>query len=120
MEEEFFSDDSEADTKQRFKLRKKTLQVTVQASCLSIELRKTDDDLIAEFCMVNFDYGRQVFADGVQRMYMKANSFFIFHDEDPITYTKQVMFGHIDASNQMITTNDFYITLPQKIRKEKL
>jgi hypothetical protein len=88
MEEEYFSDDSEADTKQKFKLKKKTLQVTVQASCLSIELRKTDDDLIAEFCMVNFDYGRQVFANGVQRMYMKANSFFIFHDEDPITYTK--------------------------------
>jgi hypothetical protein len=45
-------------------------------------------------------------------MYMKAYSFFIFHDEDPITYTKQVMFGHANANNSMVTTDEFYHTLP--------
>ena len=38
--------------------------------------------------MVNFDYGLQMFEDGVQRIYMQAYSLFIFHDEDPITMTK--------------------------------
>ena len=58
MEEEYLSDDSENPGLRRpLKLKKKTIQVTIHASCLSIELRKTDDTLIAEFCMVNFDYG---------------------------------------------------------------
>ena len=81
------------------KVEKKNLQVKIQASCLSIELRKTDDDLIAEFCMVNFDYGLQIFEDGVLRIYMEAYSLFIFHDEDPVTMNKQVMFGHINANS---------------------
>lgn len=50
---------------------------------------------------------------------MKAYSFFIFHDEDPITYTKQVMFGHINANNSMVTTDDFYHTLPEKFWKKQ-
>ena len=55
FEEEALSDDSFHEAPE--KLKKKTLQVTIQASCLSIELRKTDGDLIAEFCLVYFDYG---------------------------------------------------------------
>ena len=73
--------------------------MSIQSSCLSIELRKANSELIAEFCMVNFDYGLQSFADGCQRIYMQAYSLFIFHDEDPVTLTKQVMFGHINANN---------------------
>ena len=69
--------------------------------------------------MVNFELGQQVFADGIQRIYMKAYSFFIFHDEDPITYTKQVMFGHINANNSMVTTDDVYHTLPEKFWKKQ-
>ena len=49
--------------------------------------------------MVNFDLVNQMFTDGNSRMVMTAYSFFIFHDEDPLTNTKQVMFGHINASN---------------------
>ena len=30
------------------------------------------------------------------------------------------MFGHINANSQMVTTDDFYKTLPEKIRQEKL
>ena len=51
---------------------------------------------------------------------MEAYSLFIFHDEDPITETKQVMFGHINANSKMVTTDDFYKTLPEKIRQEKI
>ena len=29
------------------------------------------------------------------------------------------MFGHINASNQMVTTDEFYQTLPSRIRQEK-
>ena len=50
---------------------------------------------------------------------MKAYSLFIFHDEDVIRETKQVMFGHINASNSMMTADDFYKTLPEKILQEK-
>ena len=65
--------------------------------------------------MVNFDYGLQSYADGIQ-----AYSLFIFHEEDHVAMTKQVMFDHINASNQMVTTQDFYLTLPDRIRQEKL
>ena len=64
------------------------MKLQVHSSCLSIELRKADDDLIAEFCMVNFDLVSEIYADGIQRMVLTAYSFFIFHDEDPITFTK--------------------------------
>ena len=94
-------------------LKRKTLQVGIQSSCLSIELRKANNELIAEFCMVNFDYGLQIFADKRMRIYAQAYSLFIFHDEDPVTNIKQVMFGHINATNQMVTTQDFYMTLPE-------
>ena len=92
----FDSYDSEGQISPK-KVEKKNLQVKIQASCLSIELRTTDDDLIAEFCMVNFDYGLQIFEDGVMRIYMDAYSLFIFHDEDAKNMKKQVMFGHINA-----------------------
>ena len=49
---------------------------------------------------------------------MMAYSFFIFHDEDPITCTKQVMFGYINANNSMVT-KDFYHTLPEKFWKKQ-
>lgn len=57
MKEENLSDDSDSEKEAVQKLKKKHLQITIQASCLSVELRKTGDELIAEFCMVNFDYG---------------------------------------------------------------
>ena len=63
-------------------LKKKTFQVSIKATCLSIELRKKEGELIAEFCMVNFDYGCQIFANEVMRIYMKAYALFIFHDEE--------------------------------------
>ena len=47
---------------------------------------------------------------------MQAYSFFIFHDEDYMEKTKQVMFGHINASNQMVTDDKFYQELPTRIR----
>ena len=81
------------------KERKKTLQIKFESSCLSIELRKTDSSLIAEFCMVNFDFGLQMFSNDAMQINMQAYSFFIFHDEDQVTNTKQVMFGHVNASN---------------------
>ena len=65
--------------------------------------------------MVNINYGLQSYADGIQ-----AYSLFIFHEEDHVAMTKQVMFDHINASNQMVTTQDFYLTLPDRIRQEKL
>lgn len=119
-ESSFESFDSEGRPSPKQVMKKKNLQVIIQASCLSIELRKADDKLIAEFCMVNFDYGLQIFEDDVQRIYMEAYSLFIFHDEDPHNKVKQVMFGHINASNSMTTTEEFYKTLPQKMREEKL
>ena len=67
--------------------------------------------------MVNFDYGLQIFSDGVQRIYMNAYSFFILHDEDPVTRTKQVMFGHINSVNQITTDDAFYHKLPDMVRK---
>lgn len=33
--------------------------------------------------------------------------------------SKEVMFGHINARNQMVTNDEFYRTLPDKIRQEK-
>ena len=63
FKEEALSDDSE-DSKvygTQEKIKKKNIDIIIQSSCLSIELRKTDGDLIAEFCMVNFDYGLQIF-----------------------------------------------------------
>ena len=50
---------------------------------------------------------------------MKAQSFFIFHDEDTNAMSKQVMFGHINASNYMVTTDEFYNSLPQQLNKNK-
>ena len=55
--------------------------------------------MIAEFCMVNFDFGVQMFSNDAMQINMQAYSFFIFHDEDQVTNTKQVMFGHVNASN---------------------
>jgi hypothetical protein len=82
-------------------LKKKTFSVSILASCLSIELRQQTNDLIAEFCMVNFDYGFNAFADESMKIYMKAHALFIFHDEEvhlgEKSSTKQVMFGHINA-----------------------
>lgn len=49
--------------------------------------------------MVNFDFGLQIFSNDAMKINMQAYSFFIFHDEDPVTNTKQVMFGHVNASN---------------------
>ena len=69
--------------------------------------------------MVNFDYGLEIYANDILRCYFNAYSLFIFHDEDRLTMTKQVMFGHVNASNQMVTTEDFYKTLPDRIRTEK-
>lgn len=66
--------------------------------------------------MVNFDYGLETYANGIVRIYFNAYSLFILHDEDRLTMTKQVMFGHVNASNQMVTTEDFYKTLPDRIR----
>ncbi len=63
-------------------MKQKTFSVSILASCLSIELRKESDDLIAEFCMVNFDYGFNLFADESMKIFMKAHALFIFHDED--------------------------------------
>ena len=97
-------------------LKKKKLCVTIQSSCLTLQLRTAEGDLIAEFCMVNFDYGLETYANGIVRIYFNAYSLFILHDEDRLTMTKQVMFGHVNASNQMVTTEDFYKTLPDRIR----
>ena len=97
-------------------LKKKKLCVTVQSSCLTVQLRTAEGDLIAEFCMVNFDYGLEIYANEIIRVYFNASTLFILHDEDRLTMTKQVMFGHVNASNQMVTTDDFYRTLPDRIR----
>ena len=99
--------------------KKLTVQIEIQASCFSIELRKASNELITEFCLVNFDYGVQLYANGGQRRFFKAYSFFIFHNEDPVMQSKQVMFGHINANTCMITTKDFYHTLPEKLREKK-
>ena len=64
MEEVGFSDDSEGEGPDQ-ELKKKTMKLQVHSSCLSIELRKADDDLIAEFCMVNFDLVSEIYADGI-------------------------------------------------------
>lgn len=80
-------------------LGKKKLCVTIQSSCLTLQLRTAEGDLIAEFCMVNFDYGLETYANGIVRIYFNAYSLFILHDEDRLTMTKQVMFGHVNASN---------------------
>ena len=74
--------------------------------------------LVAEFCMVNFDYGLQIFVDDVMSIYMKCYAIFIFHDEDHMT--KNVMFGPINANSNVYTDDDFYKTLPQHVRKKKL
>ena len=118
---EVFSDDSGAEERvqTRSKLKKMKTQVTIKASCLSVELRTKEDKLIAEFCMVNFDYGVQIFADDVQRIYMNAYSLFIFHEEDLLTRSKKVMMGHINATHEMVTSDEFYLTLPDQLRRSE-
>ena len=86
--------------------------MTIKATCLSLELRDKANILVAEFCMVNFDYGLQIFVDDVMRIYMKCYAIFIFHDENPTDMTKNVMFGPINANSNVFTDEDFYHTLP--------
>ena len=117
-DEGFDSDSLETEAVAKKKnLKKRTTQIRIQATCLSIELREKNY-LICEFCMVNFDYGLEIFADKTQRIYMNTHSFFIFHDEDPITLEKQVMFGHHDSRGKTTTDAQFYHSLPDEIRKQ--
>ena len=70
--------------------------------------------------MVNFDYGLQIFADDVMRIYMNCFTIFILHNEDPLSQTKDVMFGHINANSNIYTDENFYKTLPSQVRQAKL
>ena len=97
------------------KPKKKEVQITIQATCLSIELRDAIGHMICEFCMINFDYGLQVFSDESLVIYMKVHSLFIFHDENPLTNEKSVMFGHLNCMNNMVTNDDFYLNEPEKL-----
>ena len=56
-------DDEEIGTRRKMQRKRKDVQITIQATCLSIEIRNSVDILICEFCMVNFDYGLQIFSD---------------------------------------------------------
>ena len=85
--------------------------MTIKASCLSLELRNRNDELVAEFCMVNFDYGLQMYTNDVIRIYMKCYAIFIFHDETD--KMKNVMFGPVNANSNVFTDDNFYRTLPQ-------
>ena len=110
------SDDSiEEDEDDMKKPKKKDVQITIQATCLSIELRDEIGHMICEFCMVNFDYGFQLFSDEVMNIYMKVHSLFIFHDENPLTNEKSVMFGHLNCLNNVVTNEDFYLYEPEKL-----
>lgn len=68
--------------------------------------------------MVNFDYGLQMYFDESIRVYMKCYAMFIFHDEED--QCKNVLFGPVNANSNVYTDEDFYITLPQNVRKRKL
>lgn len=64
---------------------------------MSVELRSEVGQLICEFCMINFDYGLQVFSNDVTNIYMTVNSLLLFHEENPITDEKSVMFGPLNC-----------------------
>ena len=62
-----------------------------------MELRNDIGHLICEFCMINFDYGLQVFSNDVTNIYMTVNSLLLFHEENALTDEKSVMFGPLNC-----------------------
>lgn len=67
--------------------------INVFASAFSIEFRDDDDILIMEMCFINLDFGMNSYQDGKSEIWMRANAFYIFHDEDPMSQLKEVMLG---------------------------
>ena len=64
--------------------------------------------------MINFDYGLQVFSNDVTNIYMTVNSLLLFHEENPLTDEKSVMFGPLNCFNQVKTNSKFYKEEPLK------
>ena len=97
---------------------KKSMCVNIMASCLSIELRDMMDILIMELCLVNFDYGLNMYENGKQQMFFEANAIYIFHEEEKETQIKEVMIGHINSRSYTMTDKNFYEVLPAETRRK--
>jgi hypothetical protein len=79
---------------------------------LSIELREDDNKLISEFCLLNTDLGYEAFESGRSSVFLRAHSFFIFHDENPNLQAKQVLMSYLGVKNTMVTDDNFYQNFP--------
>ena len=84
------------------------MEIVVNSSCLSLEMRDFDESLITEILIAGFDYRQVSYLNGRSLMAVNAGTLFMLHDEISLSKHKQVMMGHLGAKNDVVTNDEFY------------
>lgn len=84
------------------------MEILINSSCLSLEMRDFDETLITEILIGGFEFKMVSYLNGRSLMEVNAGTLFMLHDEIIVSKQKQVMMGHLSAKNDVITNDDFY------------
>lgn len=101
------------------KAERKSLDLKVNARCLALEMRDFDHKLICEVCIVSFIYVQRNYLNGKSYMQLQAGTMFMFHDENIVSGSKEVMMGHLHARSEVYTDqDDFYESIPEAFEED--